>query len=81
MFVPQLFVKVPHIQVEICLPIKPQNLLCRFHRHPLQAAKVEISICNVMELRDGKIYREREYMDRLTMLEQLGLAPSSPKAE
>jgi ketosteroid isomerase-like protein len=30
-----------------------------------------------MELRDGKIHREREYFDRLTMLEQLGVAPSS----
>jgi len=48
---------------------------------PPTGRPVEINICNVMELRDGKIYREREYMDRLTMLEQLGIAPSSAKAE
>ena len=44
---------------------------------PPTGRPIEINICNVMELRDGKIYREREYMDRLAMLEQLGLAPSS----
>jgi steroid delta-isomerase-like uncharacterized protein len=37
---------------------------------------IEINMCNVMELREGKIHREREYFDRLTMLEQLGVAPS-----
>jgi steroid delta-isomerase-like uncharacterized protein len=42
---------------------------------PPTGKPVEINICNVMELRDGRIYREREYMDRLTMLEQLGLSP------
>lgn len=35
--------------------------------------QVEISICNVIELRDGKIYREREYMDMLAMMTQLGV--------
>jgi steroid delta-isomerase-like uncharacterized protein len=34
---------------------------------------VEIIICNVMELRDGKVYREREYMDMLAMMTQLGV--------
>jgi steroid delta-isomerase-like uncharacterized protein len=34
--------------------------------------KVEIRICNVVELRDGKVYREREYMDTLVMMVQLG---------
>ena len=34
---------------------------------------VEIVICNVIELRDGKVYREREYMDMLTMMTQLGV--------
>ena len=48
---------------------------------PPTGRSVELLICNVMELRDGKIYREREYMDRLSMLEQLGLAPSSAKTE
>ena len=35
--------------------------------------RVDINICNVIELRDGKIYREREYMDMLTMMVQLGV--------
>jgi len=34
---------------------------------------VEIVICNVIELRDGKAYREREYMDMLTMMTQMGV--------
>ena len=44
---------------------------------PPTGRSVELLICNVMEIRDGKIHREPEYMDRLTMLEQLGLAPLS----
>lgn len=35
--------------------------------------KVEIRICNIMEVREGKVYREREYMDMLTMMVQLGV--------
>lgn len=34
---------------------------------------IEINICNVIELRDGTIYREREYFDMMTMLVQLGV--------
>jgi steroid delta-isomerase-like uncharacterized protein len=34
--------------------------------------KVEIRICNVMEVRDGQVYREPEYMDLLTMMTQIG---------
>jgi steroid delta-isomerase-like uncharacterized protein len=34
--------------------------------------RIEILICNVVELRDGKVYREREYMDMLTIMSQLG---------
>jgi steroid delta-isomerase-like uncharacterized protein len=41
---------------------------------------VEIIICNVAELRDGKIYREREYMDMLTMMTQLGVVSLTQKA-
>jgi steroid delta-isomerase-like uncharacterized protein len=33
---------------------------------------VEILLCNVMEVRGGKIYREREYMDMLALLSQIG---------
>ncbi len=31
-------------------------------------------ICNVLELRDGKVYREREYLDVHSILTQLGVA-------
>jgi steroid delta-isomerase-like uncharacterized protein len=40
---------------------------------PGTGRRVEITICNVVELRDGKIYREREYMDALSMLTQIGV--------
>lgn len=33
---------------------------------------VSVSFCNVLELRDGKIYREREYIDSLAILTQIG---------
>lgn len=36
---------------------------------------VAIAVCNLLEIRDGKIVAEREYMDMLTMLQQLGVAP------
>ena len=39
---------------------------------PPTGRTIEVLICNVMELRDGKIYREREYMDMMTMLAQIG---------
>ena len=35
---------------------------------------VEILICNIIEVRNGKIYREREYMDMLSMMVQIGAA-------
>lgn len=37
--------------------------------------KVTMPVCNVMEIRDGKIYAEREYMDMLHLTQQLGIAP------
>jgi steroid delta-isomerase-like uncharacterized protein len=42
---------------------------------------VEIVICNVIELQDGKARREREYMDMLTILTQIGVvkAPATAK--
>ena len=35
-----------------------------------------LPVCNVMEIRDGKIYREREYMDMMTLMTQLGAMPA-----
>jgi ketosteroid isomerase-like protein len=50
---------------------------------PTQAATVPptgrslaVLACDVIEIRDGKIYREREYMDTLSILQQLGAAPT-----
>jgi steroid delta-isomerase-like uncharacterized protein len=34
---------------------------------------VTLPICDVLEVRDGKIYREREYIDMAHMLTQLGV--------
>jgi steroid delta-isomerase-like uncharacterized protein len=34
---------------------------------------VTIPVCDVLELRDGKIYREREYMDMVTIMVQVGV--------
>jgi steroid delta-isomerase-like uncharacterized protein len=44
---------------------------------PATGKPVEITICNVAELRDGAVYREREYMDMFTILAQIG-AVSAP---
>ena len=37
--------------------------------------QITMPVCNVIEVRDGKIYAEREYMDMLHMMQQLGVAP------
>jgi len=41
---------------------------------------ITIPVCNVLEVRDGKIYREREYMDMATMMVQLGVMPAGAPA-
>jgi steroid delta-isomerase-like uncharacterized protein len=41
---------------------------------------VNIPVCIVGELRDGKIYREREYMDMATIMAQLGVMPAGTPA-
>jgi len=38
--------------------------------------KISIPVCDVIEIRDGKVVAEREYMDMLTMMQQLGVAPA-----
>lgn len=37
---------------------------------------VNFRVCSVVELRDGKIYREREYIDMLNLMEQIGVVKS-----
>jgi steroid delta-isomerase-like uncharacterized protein len=41
---------------------------------PPTGKRAEVVACNVVEMRDGKIHRERDYFDRLALMEQLGLA-------
>lgn len=42
---------------------------------PATGRSMEGRLCNIVEVRDGKIYREREYFDNLHMLHQLGVVP------
>jgi steroid delta-isomerase-like uncharacterized protein len=35
--------------------------------------RIELDICNVIDVRDGKVYREREYLDMMELMTQLGL--------
>ena len=42
--------------------------------------QVNIPVCDILELRDGKVYREREYMDMATMMIQLGVMPAGVPA-
>ena len=34
-------------------------------------------VCNIVEVRDGLIWREHEFFDELSLLRQLGLAPGA----
>jgi steroid delta-isomerase-like uncharacterized protein len=43
-----------------------------FLGHAPTGRPVAVNVCNVIELRDGKAYREREYMDMLGFLAQIG---------
>lgn len=48
------------------------------HRGELQGIpptgrKVDVVVCNIVEVEDGKIYREREYFDPTSMMQQLGV--------
>ena len=42
--------------------------------------KMSMPVCLVLDIRDGKIYAEREYMDMLHMMQQLGVAPAPATA-
>ncbi len=39
-----------------------------------------IPVCTILDVRDGKIRAEREYMDMLHMMQQLGVAPAPATA-
>jgi steroid delta-isomerase-like uncharacterized protein len=42
--------------------------------------RVSMPVCNVIELREGKLYREREYFDVLSLMQQLDAVPASSQA-
>src|SRR4030042_2549559 len=42
---------------------------------------MSMPVCNGIEVRDGMISAEREYMDMMHMMEQLGIAPVPTTAE
>lgn len=42
--------------------------------------KVSMPVCNVVEIKDGKIVAEREYMDMAHMMQQLGVMPAAATA-
>jgi len=35
-----------------------------------------LPVCTILEVREGKIWAEREYMDMLHLMQQLGVAPT-----
>ncbi|MFD0772993.1 ester cyclase [Streptomonospora algeriensis] len=37
--------------------------------------QIEVVCCNVVEVSDGKLYREREYLDGQSLMQQLGAVP------
>jgi steroid delta-isomerase-like uncharacterized protein len=43
---------------------------------PPTGKTIDVIVCDVIEVRDGKVYREREYYDQLTMMQQLGVIPT-----
>jgi len=42
--------------------------------------RMSIPVCMVLEIRDGKIYAEREYMDMAHVMQQLGAMPAPATA-
>jgi steroid delta-isomerase-like uncharacterized protein len=40
---------------------------------PATGRRVEVLVCNIVEARDGRIFREREYYDSLNVMQQLGV--------
>lgn len=42
---------------------------------PASGRQVSVVYCNVIEVREGKVYRERDYFDGLSLMKQLGASP------
>ena len=43
---------------------------------PATGRAVEVTVCNIVEVKDGQIIRERDYFDALSMMQQLGVIPT-----
>jgi steroid delta-isomerase-like uncharacterized protein len=43
-----------------------------FLGNPASQRPVTVTLCNIIQIRDGLIYREREYFDMATVLAQIG---------
>ena len=42
---------------------------------PATGKKVSMPVCNIIEVRQGKVYAEREYMDIAHLMRQIGVLP------
>ena len=42
--------------------------------------KISMPVCTVLDIKDGKIIAEREYMDMAHMMQQLGVMPAAATA-
>jgi steroid delta-isomerase-like uncharacterized protein len=42
--------------------------------------QISMPVCDILEIRDGKICAEREYMDMMHLMQQLGVAPAPATA-
>ena len=47
---------------------------------PASRRRVIMPVCTVLDLKDGKIIAEREYMDMAHMMQQIGAAPVKASA-
>lgn len=47
------------------------------HGIPATGRTVEFVFCHVVEVRDGKVHREREYYDGLSIMQQLGVVDAT----
>ncbi|MDE3722857.1 ester cyclase [Nocardiopsis sp. N85] len=43
---------------------------------PATGRRISMEYCNVIEVRDGLIYREHDYNDNLAVMRQLGVVPA-----
>ena len=43
---------------------------------PPTGKQISLPVCDIVTVRDGTVYAEREYMDMATMMQQLGVMPA-----